>query len=135
MQNLFRLWNILVNLLVFFKKDFIYLFLERRKGRKKEREKNVNVWLPFAQPPLGTWPVTQACALTGNWTGEPLVCRLVLNPLSHTSQSYSNFFIPITHLTIQTLEISLYFYCHFLKLDLTFYLSGNYFNILYEINL
>ena len=33
-----------------------------------------------------TWPTTQACVLTGNWTSDPLVCRLALNPLSHTSQ-------------------------------------------------
>ena len=33
-----------------------------------------------------TWPTTQACALTGNQTGNPLVRRPVLNPLSHTSQ-------------------------------------------------
>ena len=26
-------------------------------------------------PLLGTWPATQACALTGNWTGDPLVHR------------------------------------------------------------
>ena len=27
-------------------------------------------------PPLGTWPTTQACALSGNRTGDPLVCSL-----------------------------------------------------------
>ena len=37
-------------------------------------------------PLLGTWPATQASALTGNRTGDPLVRRLVLSPLSHTSQ-------------------------------------------------
>ena len=26
-------------------------------------ERNINVWLPLACPPLGTCPVTQACAL------------------------------------------------------------------------
>ena len=36
-------------------------------------------------PPTGAWPTTQACALTGNRTGNPLVCRPRLNPLSHTS--------------------------------------------------
>ena len=30
--------------------------------------------------------VTQACAPAGNQTSDPLVCRPVLNPLSHTSQ-------------------------------------------------
>ena len=44
------------------------------------------MWLPLARPLLGTWPTTQARALTGNWTGDPLVHRLALNPLSHTSQ-------------------------------------------------
>ena len=43
-------------------------------------------WFPLEHPQLGTWPTTQACALTGNRTSDPLVCRLALNPLSHTSQ-------------------------------------------------
>ena len=34
----------------------------------------------------GTWPATQACALSGNRTGDPLVCKPALSPLSHTSQ-------------------------------------------------
>ena len=50
------------------------------------RDRNINVWLPLTHPPLGTWPATQAHALTGNRTGDPLVRRSVLNPLSHTSQ-------------------------------------------------
>ena len=45
-------------------------------------------------PLLGTWPATQACALNWNRTGDPLVCRPTLDPLSHTSQGYLfNFFI------------------------------------------
>ena len=44
----------------------MYLFLERREGREKERERNIHVWLPHMRPLLGTWPTTQACALTGN---------------------------------------------------------------------
>ena len=58
-------------------------FLERRK-----RERNINVWLPLEHPLLGTWSATQACALTGNRTGDALVCRLAFNPLSHTSQGW-----------------------------------------------
>ena len=51
------------------KKYFIYLFLER--GKDKERERNINVWLLFVNShtkvgELGTWPTAQACALTGN---------------------------------------------------------------------
>ena len=51
---------------IYFFKDFIYLFLERGEGREKERERNINVWLPLMHPQLGTWPTTQACSLTGN---------------------------------------------------------------------
>ena len=42
-------------------------------------------------PSLGTWPATQACAPTGNWTVYLLVCSPVLNPLSHTSQDWLAF--------------------------------------------
>ena len=35
---------------------------------------------------LGTWPAIQACALTGNRTGDLSVHRLALKPLSHTTQ-------------------------------------------------
>ena len=71
-------------LVAIFKKDFIYLFLDKRE----ERERNINVQLPLTWPPLGTLPAAQACALTGSQTSNPLVCRLVLNPLSHTSQAF-----------------------------------------------
>ena len=66
-------------------KDFIYLYLEKGEGKGKEREININVWLPLMCPLLGTWPATQACALTGNQTSDPLVHRLVLNSLSQSS--------------------------------------------------
>ena len=51
-----------------------YLFLERGEGREKERERNISVWLPLTWPTLRMWTATQACALTGNRTGGPLVC-------------------------------------------------------------
>ena len=63
---------------------FIYFQREGREG--KERERNINVWLPLTYSPLGTWPTTQACSLTGNQTCNSLIHRPVLNPLSHTSQ-------------------------------------------------
>ena len=71
-------------------KDFIYLFLERREGRERGRE--TSMWerhfdlLPLANPQTGTWPTTQECPLTGNRTSDPWACRLMLNPLTHTSQ-------------------------------------------------
>ena len=67
-------------------KGFIYLFLERGEEREKERERNISLWLPLMCPLLVTWPATQACALAGNGTCDSLVRRLVLDPLSHTSQ-------------------------------------------------
>ena len=63
-----------------------YVFVERGEGREKERDRNINVCLPLARPLLGTWPETQAWALTGNQTGDPSVYRPVLSPLSHTTQ-------------------------------------------------
>ena len=45
------------------------------------------MWLPLTHPQLGTWPATQAHALTGNRTSDPLVHRPALSPLSPTSQS------------------------------------------------
>ena len=56
------------------------------RGREGERERNINVWLPLAYPVLGTWPTTQACALTGNRTSDPLVRRPAFSPLNDTSQ-------------------------------------------------
>ena len=52
------------------------LFLERGEGREKEREKNIDQ-LPAT---------TQACALTGNRTGDLSLCRTKLNQLSHAGQ-------------------------------------------------
>ena len=69
--------------LFFFLKDFIYLFVER-EGKEKEGERNINVWLPSARSILGTWPESQACALTGNQTNDPMLRRPALKPLSHT---------------------------------------------------
>ena len=51
------------------------------------------MWLPLMCPAPGTWPTTQACALTGNQTSNLWIRRPVLNPLSHTSQAFKNIFI------------------------------------------
>ena len=54
----------------FFIKGFIYLLLEGEGGWKRGRETSMCERyidrLPLAHPQLGTWPATQACALTGN---------------------------------------------------------------------
>ena len=70
--------------------------------------------LPLACTQLGAWPATQACALTGNWTSDLLVHRVVLSPLSHTSQginsfSYNSLFSLFPYLPTPVLRLSLRF--------------------------
>ena len=77
--------------MLFVKKDFLNLFLERGRQGEREGEKHKYVVASRVLLPLGTWPLTQACALTGNQTGNPLVHRLALSPLSHTSQGWDAF--------------------------------------------
>ena len=77
----------------FLKILFIYLFIFGKRGKEGERERNINVWLPLACPRLGTWPVTQACALTGSRTGDLLLHRPTPNPLSHTGQGGAMYLI------------------------------------------
>ena len=83
---------------------FILLFIFRQRGREGEQERNINVWLPLVCPLLATWPAAQACALTGNRTGDPLVRRLVLSPLSHTGLGY--FFVYFIK-SVETLQLTI----------------------------
>ena len=73
-------------LLVFISDSFLKNILFIYFQKDKERERNINVWVPPTYPALGAWPTAQTCALTRNRTSNPLVCRLALNPLRHTSQ-------------------------------------------------
>ena len=73
----------------FFLRKILFNFRERGERKEKKQERNTNVWLPLVHPLLGTWPITHTCALTGNWTGDPLVHKPALNPLSHTSQGWN----------------------------------------------
>ena len=75
--------------LITFLKTLLYLFIEKR--REKEGEKHQCVVASCA-PLLVTWPVTQTCALTGNWASDRLVRRPVPNPLSHTSHGKISLF-------------------------------------------
>ena len=74
--------------IVFFFFFKILFILYKGERREKERERNINVWLTLTHPLLGTWPATQARALTGNRTGDLLVLRPAFSPLSHANQVY-----------------------------------------------
>ena len=80
-QNIVQTYDINISFFKEFFKNFIYLVLER--GEENEKHQCV---VASSTPPTVDWPATQACGLTGNQTGDPLVCRLALSPLSHTSQ-------------------------------------------------
>ena len=74
------------------------MFREKRWEGEREGEKHQCVVASQAPPPLGTWPATQARALTGNQTGDPLVYRPAFNPLSHTSQGEILYFSTLLEL-------------------------------------
>ena len=71
---------------------FSYLFIFRDRGREGVRGRETLMWekkhrlAASCRTHLGTWPATQACALTRKWTSSPLVCKSNTNPLSPTSQ-------------------------------------------------
>ena len=84
------MWDpVSITLILSFKKIIFNFWGERGKWRRKRIE--VIDWLSLACPQLGTWLVTQACALTGFWTGNFLILRLMLNPLSHIRQGSHSF--------------------------------------------
>lgn len=67
-----------------FKHVCIDFFKRERKG---EREVETSMekkhqWLPSACPKRGVEPTTEACAQSGNWTGDLLVRGLMLNHLA-----------------------------------------------------
>ena len=64
-----------------------FIFRERRREGEKHL-RNINR-LPLPHTQSGTWPITQACALTWNQTRDLSVCWTTPNPLSHTSQHQS----------------------------------------------
>ena len=78
----------LVPLFLFFKVLFVCLFvyLERKGKGERKRGRETSTCGCLERPRRGTWSITQACALTGNRTGNPLVHRLAFSPLSYTSQ-------------------------------------------------
>ena len=90
---------IFLDSLFFKKKKILFIYFQREGKGERKRERSINVWLPFTNPQLGTWPATQACALNGNQTSDPLVHRPALSPLNHTSQDSDFFNLPHCNIT------------------------------------
>ena len=75
------------------KKKIIYLFISRQRRREEEREGEKHQRVVVSHTPLtgdlagnpGMCPVL--VRLTGDQTGDPLVLRLALNPLSHIARA------------------------------------------------
>ena len=76
----------------FFLRFYLFIFREEKAGRQSGRETSMCGCFLCA-PQLGTWPATQACALTENWTSDPLVCRLALNLWATPARAFSKIFI------------------------------------------
>ena len=110
--------------LKFFKKILFALFLERVEEKEKERERNINVWLPLMCPLPGTWPTTQACALTGNRTREPLVHRSMAQSTELHQLGPSCFSMCILSLSWNSnIYIFMFYFYHLIKIFLFYLLS------------
>ena len=70
--------------LFFFEKNI--LFISRERGGEGERGRKTSTNGCLSHLPLGTWPTTQAHALTRSQTGDFSVHGAMPDPLSHPSQ-------------------------------------------------
>ena len=61
-----RLLGAILTIQFLFLRFYLFIF-RQRGGREKEKERNINVWLPLTRPLLGTWSTTQA-----SWLGIQL---------------------------------------------------------------
>ena len=77
-KTFFPLLKTVCELVSFLKIFNLFIFRERKGGRKTGRERYIDQ-LPLVLPQLGTWPKTQACAPSRSWTSNPLVNRLAVH--------------------------------------------------------
>ena len=74
--------------MIFFLRFYLLIIRERVRDEEREGEKYQCV-VAFHTPPSGHLARNPGhLALTWNHTGDPLVHRQALNPLSHTSQVF-----------------------------------------------
>ena len=82
----------------FFKKDFIYIF--REKGKEEERSQFSGLRtqsIGFLHTPNWGPGLQLGHILASNWTGDLLLCGVIPNPLSHTSQGCPHFYLRNRH--------------------------------------
>ena len=99
-----------------FLKDFINFIFRLGEGREKERERNINVWLPLMHPLLGTWPITWACVL--DWEAKQWPFGSQAGTQSTEPHQLGLFF----HLFIPRWLILFFFFFFERDIDLLFYL-------------
>ena len=68
---LYNIFMIVLRITIYTLNFLKVLFTVRERGREGEIEGNIDVWekhwlATSCMPPVGRWPTTQACALTGN---------------------------------------------------------------------
>ena len=105
-----------------FKKDFIYLLLERREGKEKERERNMDVqeiYRLVASPTPPTGDLVCNPGMHPDWESnqQPVGYRSVILRVSHTSQSCLSYTLENTGAVSTSLprkDHALYKLIHFL---------------------
>ena len=76
---------------LFFLRFYLFI-LEREEGKEKERERNINVWLPSTCPLTGDLACNPGMCPDWESIGDPLIPRPALSPLSHSSQGWCHYF-------------------------------------------
>ena len=78
--------------ILFLKKILFIHFYRERKGRRKERQGNMDVsernisWFPFPRPHWGSIPHPRPVPWPGMEPSDLSLCRMMPNPLSHAGQ-------------------------------------------------
>lgn len=87
---------------------FFFCFFGGERERKGKREKNIRLKGKYrlAAPQLGIEPAIHVCALTRNWTRNPLVYGTTLEPAEPPSQAHFVFWSPICYLLNTTWDLS-----------------------------
>ena len=81
---------------------------EETEGEKHQCDRGTSIGCLLQAPIPGIKPTTQACALTGSRTYDQLVCRMMPNQLSHTSQGCSFLHVSCARVLLSFLDMWVY---------------------------